>query len=91
MIIAVNLSKKRRLREVKELTQGHTLNSGPGIAPTLPNYLQCSETQYCTLCVFIERRLGSLDVVRTILYRIFVVKVVLPKAVNYFAQHWALD
>lgn len=86
MIIAVNLRKKRKLRDVKETYPRSYTKCGAGIAPTLPNYLQCSETQYSTLCVFIERELGSLDVLCTILFRIFVVKVVLPKTVKWFCS-----
>lgn len=33
MFTAISQRRKRRLREVKELTQGHTLSSGLGIVP----------------------------------------------------------
>ena len=38
MIIAITQRRKRRLREVKELTQGHTLSSGLGIVHRVSSY-----------------------------------------------------
>lgn len=91
MIIAITQRRKRRLRQGRELTQGHNWPTELGIACGEPNYLLCADTQTNSAHVLTERGSGCLDIPCTILLRTFVPNMVLPVAEGGFAQLWALD